>query len=574
MSMHSFRKGLIIFLADIFIIIGIFVLQFRTDSTIIEKIGGLQVTLEKQENPENDVFLKNNMVVTYNGLNFFSDDQNSIKMLPAGKSKTQNLTLKNWAKRDDKGISLYFSDDVTLMFDLGDDEENAPLTVGISMPAEVETVFVPFNFAYNMKVQKDDGNRVVLNGKKNSWNFSTNQVEKGYIKFNGSEYTAHYALYTEEKKFSFDTITELALADETMYKNTVSTLTNNLISSFKNVISENNFTEASAVAYVAAMGEKGRYQQAVEEIPSSYKKSNSRTYVSAPFFNNLSKMNATLEKELSSNEIDFTNALTSNSVDVFTKDNVAAKLIISSNKTGTTELLKQAAAVDVEACTLAQVNGLLKTYVELKEYKSDYATLLAPVVEKCIEKITAACEYDGSILTLKENNQFLSVIQAVDIGVTLLRYGDISSQSVYQKAGRIIVNSYLAEGSAFDLRTLTTIYPLLAYNNWYYPHYVILEQDNNLMWAWTCAKAITAERNEESELNLSINFPEGEIHHVIFKGIPKFSSIYIYNMAYRTDPRFETYNSSGYVYKEEGNTLLLKSRHKSQIENVRMTPKK
>lgn len=574
MSMHSFRKGLIIFLADIFIIIGIFVLQFRTDSTIIEKIGGLQVTLEKQENPENDVFLKNNMVVTYNGLNFFSDDQNSIKMLPAGKSKPQNLTLKNWAKRDDKGISLYFSDDVTLMFDLGDDEENAPLTVGISMPAEVETVFVPFNFAYNMKVQKDDGNRVVLNGKKNSWNFSTNQVEKGYIKFNGSEYTAHYALYTEEKKFSFDTITELALADETMYKNTVSTLTNNLISSFKNVISENNFTEASAVAYVAAMGEKGRYQQAVEEIPSSYKKSNSRTYVSAPFFNNLSKMNATLEKELASNEIDFTNALTSNSVDVFTKDNVAAKLIISSNKTGTTELLKQAAAVDVEACTLAQVNGLLKTYVELKEYKSDYATLLAPVVEKCIEKITAACEYDGSILTLKENNQFLSVIQAVDIGVTLLRYGDISSQSVYQKAGRIIVNSYLAEGSAFDLRTLTTIYPLLAYNNWYYPHYVILEQDNNLMWAWTCAKAITAERNEESELNLSINFPEGEIHHVIFKGIPKFSNIYIYNMAYRTDPRFETYNSSGYVYKEEGNTLLLKSRHKSQIENVRMTPKK
>ena len=574
MSMHSFRKGLIIFLADIFIIIGIFVLQFRTDSTIIEKIGGLQVTLEKQENPENDVFLKNNMVVTYNGLNFFSDDQNSIKMLPAGKSKTQNLTLKNWAKRDDKGISLYFSDDVTLMFDLGDDEENAPLTVGISMPAEVETVFVPFNFAYNMKVQKDDGNRVILNGKKNSWNFSTNQVEKGYIKFNGSEYTAHYALYTEEKKFSFDTITELALADETMYKNTVSTLTNNLISSFKNVISENNFTEASAVAYVAAMGEKGRYQQAVEEIPSSYKKSNSRTYVSAPFFNNLSKMNATLEKELASNEIDFTNALTSNSVDVFTKDNVAAKLIISSNKTGTTELLKQAAAVDVEACTLAQVNGLLKTYVELKEYKSDYATLLAPVVEKCIEKITAACEYDGSILTLKENNQFLSVIQAVDIGVTLLRYGDISSQSVYQKAGRIIVNSYLAEGSAFDLRTLTTIYPLLAYNNWYFPHYVILEQDNNLMWAWTCAKAITAERNEESELNLSINFPEGEIHHVIFKGIPKFSNIYIYNMAYRTDPRFETYNSSGYVYKEEGNTLLLKSRHKSQIENVRMTPKK
>ena len=41
-------------------------------------------------------------------------------------------------------------------------------------------------------------------------------------------------------------------------------------------------------------------------------------------------------------------------------------------------------------------------------------------------------------------------------------------------------------------------------------------------------------------------------------------------MAFRTDPRFETYNSSGYVYKKSSETLLLKSRHKSQLEKVRL----
>ena len=41
-------------------------------------------------------------------------------------------------------------------------------------------------------------------------------------------------------------------------------------------------------------------------------------------------------------------------------------------------------------------------------------------------------------------------------------------------------------------------------------------------------------------------------------------------MAFRTDPRFETYNSSGYVYKKSSETLLLKSRHKSQVEKVRL----
>lgn len=571
--MHSFRKGLIIFLADIAIIIGIFVLQFRTDSTIIEKIGGLQVTLEKQETPENDVFLKNSLIVTYNGLNFFSDDQNTVKMIPEGKSKAQNLVLKNYEKRDGQGFTFFFSDDVALTFDLADQEENATLTVGISMPEGVESVLLPYNFAYNMKIQKDDGNKVVLNGKKNSWNFTTNQVEDGFIKFNGSEYTAHYALYTEEKKFSFDSITDIALADENLYNDTISSLKNNLISSFKNILSENNFTEESAVAYVAAMSEKGRYQQAVEEIPSSFKKSEKRTYVSAPYFNNLAKMNTTLDNELGASDSDIATAINSQSLDIFTTKNLAARLIVSSKQQNSADLLKIAASADLETSTLAQVNGILKTYVELKSYKSELASLVAPAVEKCIEKITAACDYDGSILTLKENNQFLSVIQAVDIGSTLVRYGQISNQSVYKSAGRVIVNSYLSEGYSFDLRTLTTMYPMFAYDNWYFPHYEIIEQGDHLMWAWTCAESIKAEK-EDGDLVLSINFPEGEIHHVIFKGIPKFSSIYIYNMAYRTDPRFETYNSSGYVYKDDGNTLLLKSRHKSQIETVRMTPKK
>jgi hypothetical protein len=44
-------------------------------------------------------------------------------------------------------------------------------------------------------------------------------------------------------------------------------------------------------------------------------------------------------------------------------------------------------------------------------------------------------------------------------------------------------------------------------------------------------------------------------------------------MSFRTDPRFETYNSSGYVYKRPSETLLLKSRHKTEFEKVRLVYK-
>ena len=136
----------------------------------------------------------------------------------------------------------------------------------------------------------------------------------------------------------------------------------------------------------------------------------------------------------------------------------------------------------------------------------------------------------------------------------------------------MIVSSYISESSSFDLRTLVNLYPLIAYDNWYYPHYEFIHNDKKgLIWAWTCAKEIKYSVDEESALNLSITFPLGLTHYVIFKGIPEFSSIYIYNTAFRTDPRFETYNSSGYVYKADSQTLLLKSRHKSQIEDIRMS---
>jgi hypothetical protein len=41
-------------------------------------------------------------------------------------------------------------------------------------------------------------------------------------------------------------------------------------------------------------------------------------------------------------------------------------------------------------------------------------------------------------------------------------------------------------------------------------------------------------------------------------------------MKFRTDPRFETYNSSGYVYNARTKTLFLKYRHKSETEIVKL----
>ena len=115
------------------------------------------------------------------------------------------------------------------------------------------------------------------------------------------------------------------------------------------------------------------------------------------------------------------------------------------------------------------------------------------------------------------------------------------------------------------------MYPIVVHKNNFYPHFEILSFDNGrAVWAFTCAENISYKNDNAGTVTLAIDFPLSYTHYVIIDGIERFQSIYIYDLAFRTDFRFETYNSSGYVYQRDTSTLLLKSRHKSQLETIRL----
>ncbi|MDR2897473.1 MAG: hypothetical protein LBU99_01570, partial [Spirochaetaceae bacterium] len=71
-------------------------------------------------------------------------------------------------------------------------------------------------------------------------------------------------------------------------------------------------------------------------------------------------------------------------------------------------------------------------------------------------------------------------------------------------------------------------------------------------------------------VTLSITFPQNESHYMIVSNVEPFPRIQIYGVDFRTDPRFESYNSSGYVYNRDTKTLLLKVRHRETVEQIRL----
>lgn len=567
--MRIIRKALGLLIVDIVIIIGIFVLQFRTDSSIIEKIGNLSFTFAQSEDQNQNVLLKNKLNISYNGLNFYCDDQHPA-MYMDGSSAAKPVQFVGYEKVDDLSYRLSFENNIGIIFELATAEPTASLAIIGELPSGVSNFAIPYNYSSNMKLQKDEESRAIVDGRKTSWEVSAHSLTSGYFSISSRDFVATYAIHDETQKFTFDSIVELEIANADVFKQNVSNFRSNLIAAYKANNIETNITEQIAVSYIAAQAESGNYVSAVDEIPQSVKKNKQRTYLSAPYMNTLEEMNVSLEKTIKEFERKITDAANANSLDIFTTKNISSFMYIHSNPEIVKKLLQSTAYVDINNLTIAQATGILEVFVELSDLNTEYAKCLVPALENCVEKITSACNYDGNVITISENDTFLSVIQAIETGIALLRYGEATSDITLQKAGYVLVNSYLTESSSFDLRTLANLYPIIAYDNWYYPHFEKIEDINgHLLWAWTSAKSITASTEEQNALSLKIDFPENYIHYVIIKGIPAFKTIYIYNMAFRTDPRFETYNSSGYVYKQNSQTLLLKSRHKSRFENIR-----
>ena len=573
MNMRVIRKAIGLLIVDIVIIIGIFILQFRTDSSILKKIGNLQISMAKSETEDNSFALQNKLEVSYNGITLHSDDQNSIKIIQKDEPVAKNIKLISYTE-EELQYTFNFTDDISVVVMLAQKEGDSPLTVYADIPKDVTDLYIPFNFSYNTKILNQENNKIIIEGKKQNWSVNASEIVENYLHLTYADNLAHYAIYDESKKFTLDDLINLASAEKSAYDQTVNTINTNLINTFKTSLNENNFTEQAVVAYISAMAKNGKYKAAIDDIPQDYKKSDSRTYLSAPFLNSLANMNTKLDSIIKDSNNKIKVAATNGMLDIFTIQNLAARLCIYSDKADVTTILRNAASADASSLTLAQISGILKTYVELLNLNQDYAVILEPVLDKCIQRITEACTFENDVLTISENDTFLSVVQAAETGVSLMRYGMATRNDTYTKAGRVIVNSYLGESSSFDLRTLSTIYPLLAYDNTFYPHIQLIHgSGKDVMWAWTCANDIKYATDDEGALVLSIDFPLEHTHYVILKGIPAFEQIFIYDMAFRTDPRFETYNSSGYVYKSDTQTLLLKSRHKSQIEKIRMSYK-
>ena len=635
MFKHPVKKSLGLIVLYSVIIIGIFLLQFRNESVVSKNIGLLSASFTQSQNESGEISLKNSLQVSFKGISFTADELTParIRTDENGTKTEKNLTLVSYSQETPLSITFNFApadsenltksedenelslqndsensavsknlddsknptdsensadsensgdeskNEISLTFAVSDTDEDAAFSINAKIPENAEGLFLNYKPAAGFSVTERNRTKLILNSKNLTYAFTASQIDEKNIFFSRANLVSYYVAYNPSVEFSFANLdADLPIMQKSTYEANIKKFRENLVSSVTDSIKNNqNFSEKSVIAFIAEKTLDGKYSEAISLVPDSFKKGNKRTYLSSPFFDSLESMYQTLEMHNENLNEMLQNAVDSSSLSVFAVEDFADYINILGENSQVSKILSLPSTIlsneeEESAVTIAQATGILSTYLKLASLHSALADLLKDSAEKCLYIIEKNCNLTDSSLFLYEKEAPVSDSLALSAGNALIQWGEFSqtpASQEYIQAGYALINSIL-EKNSLDSVTLADVYPILI-SNPYYPHFKVLSRAaSSTIWAWTCSPSISYTM-QDGVATLSLNFPKNETNYTIVSGIAPFVDIEIYGLSFHADPRFEAYNSSGFVYRATKRVLLLKSRHKSETEIVKLS---
>lgn len=608
MFKHLFRKSFGLVVLYSVIIIGIFVLQFRNESVVSKSIGLLSFSYAQSQSETGEISLKNSLQVAFKGISFTADEVTPAKILlknPAtGEISEKNLVFSSFTQENPLSVTFYFgiSEDTeeaeisgntdnidetsknqvslaSISFSVSGTESDAALSLAAKLPKNAEGIWLNYKPTSGFSVSEATRTRLVLNSKNLTYAFTAAQINDKKIYLSAKNSTSYYVAYNPSIEFSFSNLdSEMLIMQKSTYDSNLASVREKVVSTVSEQIKTNQtLSEKNVVAYVAELALQGKYFEAINSIPDSFKKGNKRTYLSSPYFNTLEAMFPTLEMHNQNMAEMLSNAIETSSLAIFSVEDFADYINILGETPNVRKILALPETLlqndeTSEQIRLTQATGILSTYLKLAALHSSLAEKLLSASRQCLKIIESSCTLTDSALVLHEKDSDVSNYLALSTGISLVRWGEFNNAEEYSQAGYAIINTILS-GSSLDSITLADIYPVL-FANPYYPHYRVLSRVNTgTIWAWTCSPSISYTMRD-NVATISINFPKGDTNYTYICGIAPFNEIEIYGLAFHSDPRFESYNSSGFIYRSSKQALFLKSRHKLENEIVRLIYRK
>ena len=354
------------------------------------------------------------------------------------------------------------------------------------------------------------------------------------------------------------------------------------------------YTEDMVIASVAEAFSRGSYRGAVAAVPPSFLQSTQRTYASSVYLGGMDMAQRSFNAQEQGILATLTAEINGGSLGFLNHPRVFEYLSVRGHMSLFDAARDLIYRTDPASLSLPLIPGILEAYLDLAQIQPNSPNPLEALMEQSLEIIFESLlrSADGTRVLVFEENRG-STLFNLRLGRALSEYGAHIQDPTWTGIGRSLVLSALSlgdpaglvpavitfsltgdlyidpEGGSLTSAALHSILRPLEL----YPRALTVSSGPNPIWAWMGANLVSTARRTDAQfdvLDIIMNFPVGESHYVIIQGIPPFGRMQLYGVDYRSDPQFENYNSSGWVYYPQTRTLVLKMLHRSAQETVRI----
>ena len=208
MTRHPIRKFFGLFVLYSLIILGIFALQFRSQSIFSKNFSQLRLTLtknkdESQKNPYLDTFY-----IAYKGMTLFSDEENKSVLTYSNGNKVP-LVFSDWKEIDENSFELLFSENVSLLCKLLGEKKDS-LNVSVDLPKNSTEVSVPYKFSKSYTVTDSTSKKMILKSNNTQTALRAPEITSSQILLLASNDSLSYSDYVPVTRFTFESINSLS----------------------------------------------------------------------------------------------------------------------------------------------------------------------------------------------------------------------------------------------------------------------------------------------------------------------------------------------------------------------------
>jgi hypothetical protein len=478
------------------------------------------------------------------------------------------------------------------------------LRISGTFAEDVSGAELPFRLLRSARIQETaDGQfSVAANGISYTFGRSAGEEDREFLSLKAGGAPVFYRAVPEKKAFNPNDFILPQAFTRSAYNDTITRWRDKNFSLWNRIIADQN-DEDMVIAYSGDAVRRGNYKAAVSAVSPAFLAGAKRTYESSVY---LGGMDQAL-RSFTTGEREKINRLSrqfhEKSLDVLRESQVFEFLAIRGFVNFIDDGTELIQSIDPAILSLDLIPGVFEGDLDLKHYRphgdNPFERLIDQscyIISEGVNRFKEIRRPRGAGESAPVTGDWVLVFQSgtadvefnLRLGKALWRWAESSNRGDWAALGRSLVVSALslADGTGTSPAGLllsgngditedggprissARLYRILNAGE-YYPRPAAIGSGVSGIWAWTAASAVTAAQ-ENNMLDISVSFPAGETHYMIIRGIRPFAKLQLYNIDYHTDPQFERYDSSGWAYSAPDQVLLLKMKHRTAVEHIRI----